>query len=60
MDKELAELQHLLEEAIEAAQRVQQNHAHAWSPGCRRVLKDTVMLLERSVAKVELLPGHDS
>jgi len=55
--RELAELQRLLEEAIEEAQRVQQNFAHAWSPGCQRVLKDTLMLLERSAAKVELLPG---
>ena len=54
---ELEELQRLLEEAIEEAQRVQQSCAHAWSPGCRRVLKDALVLLQRSAAKVELLPG---
>jgi hypothetical protein len=55
--RELEELQRLLEEAIEEARRVQQNHAREWSPGCQRVLKDALMLLERAVVKVKLLPG---
>lgn len=55
--RELAELGRLLLEAIEEAQRVQQNYAQEWSPGRQRDLKDALMLLERVVAKVERLPG---
>ena len=57
--RELADLRRLLGDAIEEARRVQQSCSPEWSPGRQRVLKDSLMLLARVVAKVERLPRDD-